>query len=360
MEVKVVTGANYGDCGKGLVSGCLAREAAEKGHKVLTVFYNGTGQRAHDFEGVARHFTAAGENYGSDTFYHRMFVVDPIMLWLSKTTPIIDPRCRIIFPCDVLYGQSREKQVKHGSCGFGLFAAVKRFEDINSYPFEVNDIFLPAGTLFPLIQKTDSYYKYRSNEIHNLTNFIQAIKWVKENCQIIKFGDLVNKNIYDTVIFEGGQGLLLDQANKGDFPHLTPSSTGAFNIQSDISTLFNVPVDLFYVSRSYITRHGQGPMDKECAKEAINPAIIDLVNQPNEWQGNLRFGLIDTDKLNKRILGDAAQYHCEKTINMVYTHLNYTDNKIASINGNIKITKPDFVTTMWGSNKKDFMEKIDI
>lgn len=358
MEVKVVVGANYGDCGKGLVSGCLARKAAEKGHKVLTVFYNGTGQRAHSFEGVVRHLTAAGEVYGSDTFYHRMFVVDPIMLWLSKATPIIDPRCRVIFPCDVLYGQSREKQLKHGSCGFGLFAAVKRFEDINSYPFEVEDMFLPHNSLFPLIQKTDSYYKYQPNEIHNLTNFIQALKWVKENCKIIKFGELIQQQIYDTVIFEGGQGLLLDQANKGDFPHLTPSSTGAFNIQSDISTLFDVPVDLFYVSRSYITRHGHGPMDKECKKEEINPTIVDLVNQPNEWQGNLRFGLIDIDKLNKRILGDAAQYRCDKTINMVYTHLNYTNNKIASINGNIEIVKPDFVTTMWGSDKKDFIEEI--
>ena len=39
MEIKVVCGANYGDCGKGLVSGCLAREAAEKNHKTLTVFF---------------------------------------------------------------------------------------------------------------------------------------------------------------------------------------------------------------------------------------------------------------------------------------------------------------------------------
>ena len=30
MEVKVVVGSNYGDCGKGLVSGCLAKDAAEQ------------------------------------------------------------------------------------------------------------------------------------------------------------------------------------------------------------------------------------------------------------------------------------------------------------------------------------------
>ena len=35
MEVKVVIGANAGDEGKGLVSGCLARQAMQENKKVL-------------------------------------------------------------------------------------------------------------------------------------------------------------------------------------------------------------------------------------------------------------------------------------------------------------------------------------
>ena len=352
MEVKVVTGSNYGDEGKGLVSGCLARDAAEKNKRVLTVFYNGTGQRAHSFEGVTRHFTAAGENYGSDTFYHRMYVVDPIMLWLSKFTPIIDPRCRVIFPCDVLYGQAREKQVKHGSCGWGLFAAVKRNEEESFY---VADMFLE--TFYKLAQKVDSYYDYEPNEIHNLPNFIRAVAWLKENCRVDLFEDVVGK--YDTIIYEGGQGLLLDQENKGDFPHLTPSSTGAFNIHKDIEQL-GAQVDLFYVSRSYMTRHGNGPMDMEVTRESINPLIYDEVNQPNDWQGSLRFGRIDAQKLYKRIERDAARYNCNKTINMVYTHLNYTDGYIMGLERKIDIACPNFVTSIYGSDRKDFIERIKI
>ena len=352
MEVKVVIGANFGDESKGLVSGCLAREAANKGHHILTVFYNGTSQRMHTFEGVARRLTAAGENYGSDTFYHRMFVVDPIILWLTKTTPIIDPRCRVIFPCDVLYGQAREKRVKHGSCGCGLFAAVKRNKDI---PFYVANMLFDS--FYKVAQRVDSYYDYEPNEIHNLPNFIRAVAWLKENCRIASFKDIVEE--YDTIIYEGGQGLLLDQTNLGDFPHLTPSSTGAYNIHKEIEEL-DAHVDLFYVSRSYMTRHGNGPMDKEVKKEEINSQIIDITNQPNEWQGALRYGLLDVDKLNKRVAKDAAQYNCNKTINMVYTHLNYTDDKLASINGKIDIIRPNYKVQMWGSNKKDFMEKIDI
>jgi len=354
MEVKVVVGSNLGDCGKGLVSGCLARKAAENDKKILTVFYNGTSQRKHDFEGIARNTLAAGENYGSDTFYHRAFVVDPIVLWLSKSTPIIDPRCRVIFPCDVLYGQAREKQLKHGSCGWGLFAAVKRNDEEDFY---IADMFLSDSYFYKRIQEVDSFYNYKPNEIHNLTNFLHAIKWVKENCRIEKFEDIINK--YDTIIFEGGQGLLLDQANRGDFPHLTPSSTGAHFIHEDIEKL-GVRADLFYVSRSYMTRHGNGPMDCEVEKDKINSEIVDLVNQPNDWQGSLRFGLLDVEKLNRRIKGDAAKYNCEKTVNVVYTHLNYTDNKLATTEGKIEIARPDFVTQMWGSDRKDFMERIEV
>lgn len=357
MEVKVVIGANYGDESKGLVSGCLAREAAEKGNKILTVFFNGTSQRAHSFEGVTRHFMAAGEDYNSDTFYHHMFVVDPIMLWLSKSTPIIDPRCRVILPCDVLYGQEREKLLRHGSCGFGLFAAVRRSKEKPIYINDWNE-WLKLDK-YKLLQDADSYYPYTSNEIHNLANFIRAMNWLYENCTIITFEDLMALKKYDTIIYEGGQGLLLSQENIGDFPHLTPSSTGAYNIRNDIEKL-NAKVDLFYVSRSYMTRHGAGPMDMEVLKDDINPLIYDEVNQPNDWQGSLRFGRIDMQKLYKRIKGDSALYHCNKTINMVYTHLNYTDGYITALDGKTDIVRPDFITNVYGSDRKDFMEKIKV
>lgn len=353
MEVKVVIGANYGDESKGLVSGCLAREAIEnQGKKVLTVLYNGTSQRAHTYQNKIYRLEGTGAAHGADTFYHRAFVVDPIILWLTKTTPIIDPCCRVIFPCDVLYGQAREKQVNHGSCGCGLFAAVKRNKE---EAFYVADMFLES--FYKLAQKIDSHYSYEPNEIHNLPNFIRAVAWLKENCRVELFKNIVKE--YDTIIYEGGQGLLLDQTNVGDFPHLTPSSTGAYNIHKDIEEL-GVRTDLFYVSRSYITRHGNGPMDQEVKREWINPDIIDTTNQPNEWQGILRYGLLDMGKLHTRIIRDAEQYNCDKTINVVYTHLNYTNNKLASIYGKINITKPNYITQVWGSNKKDFMEKIDI
>ena len=62
------------------------------------------------------------------------------------------------------------------------------------------------------------------------------------------------------------------------------------------------------------------------------------------------------EKLYRRISGDAAQYECEKTINMVFTHLNYTNNELETTEGRISVVKPHFLTDVYVSTKKDYME----
>ena len=163
---------------------------------------------------------------------------------------------------------------------------------------------------------------------------------------------------YDTLVFEGGQGLLLDQTNMGDFPHLTPSSVGSYNIHDIINNLGAESTDIFYVSRSYMTRHGVGPMDAECKKEDINASIVDATNIRNDWQGELRFGYIDTDKLYRRVKGDFARYS-NATLNMVFTQLNYTNGRIATGKDKFEdIVVPSFVDGLYLSDQKDVINKI--
>ena len=358
MEIKVVIGANAGDEGKGLVSGSLARQAMKEHKKTLTVFYNGTVQRAHSFGNNIYHCVAAGIEFGSDTFYHRMFVIDPIALWLTNTHVYIDPNCRIILPCDVLANRTTEQargNKRHGSCGFGLFACVKRSTQqgmcVSAYelanPYMLSMHLKAIGKSYP----TDY------DAVYNMDNFMRAAAYIADNCPIITFEKLLNDNQYDTIIYEGGQGLLLDQGNKDSFPHLTPSSVGMYNIAQETGAM-NCPVDLFYVSRTYMTRHGAGPMEAECAKEDINPNIVDNVNQPNEWQGNLRFGRINLDTLYNRIEKDAAQYHEKANINLVFTQMNYTDHKIETTNGRVPIIKPDFCKDIYVSDTKTHIERM--
>ena len=358
MEVKVVIGANYGDEGKGLVSANLARQAKQEKKKSLTVFYNGTAQRAHSFGNTIHHCTAAGEKFGSDTFYHRMFVVDPITLWLTNSPVYIDPRCRVIIPCDVIQNRKLETtrgEKRHGSCGFGLFSAVQRSRNAK-YSIVINDLNDPYNLYFKLKEINEKSYPMNLDDIYNIDNFMRAVAFITSKCKIITFEDLVKEKEYDTIIYEGGQGLLLDQSNLDCFPHLTPSSVGMYNITNDIKSL-NCPVDLFYVSRTYMTRHGMGPMESECLKRHINPNIVDLVNQPNEWQGELRFGHIDLNTLYTRIKKDASVYTNNANINLVFTQLNYTNNKLDTIEGRKEIIKPDFCNKLYISDNKLYIER---
>ena len=359
QKVKVVIGANLGDEGKGLVSYCLGETAINSGERVLTVLYNGGAQRAHTARGRVFHCTGTSDFIGGDTYYHHKFLLDPITLWLTGETVYIDPRCRVILPCDVM--RNRKKEIsrgdnKHGSCGMGIFEASKRSTNPN-YLVEAAELY-DAYTLYNKVKRIQSEYNdaFENDDLYNLDNWMRAVAYVTENCQIKTFGEIYPD--YDTIIYEGGQGLLLDQSNVGNFPHLTPSSVGGYNIASDIAAL-NLPTSIYYVSRTYMTRHGAGPMEAECEKKDINPNIVDKTNEENPWQGKLRFGYLNTDSLYNRVQQDLSQYGSKVEANMVFTQLNYTDNKLCVGNNQlIEIAKPDFIHSVFGSDKEDNMFKV--
>lgn len=359
-EIKVVTGTNYGDECKGLVSGCLAETAIGQGKRVLTVFFNGGAQRCHHSRGRDLHCVGAGNIIGGDTYYHHKFLLDPITLWLTGETVFIDPRCRVILPCDIV--RNRKKEIsrgdkKHGSCGMGIFEASKRSANVNLCVYAMELLY--PYSLYNRVKHIQETYnnQMEDDELYNLDNWMRAVAYVTENCQIKSF-DEVYPN-YDTIIYEGGQGLLLDQSNRGDFPHLTPSSVGAYNIADDIAAL-NLPTSVYYVSRTYMTRHGAGPMEAECEKKDINPNIVDKTNEENPWQGKLRFGYLNTDSLYDRVRRDLSQYGNKVEANMVFTQLNYTNNKLCvGSNQLIEIAKPDFIHSVLGSDREDNMFKVE-
>ena len=345
MEIKVVTGANLGDEGKGLVSYCLANEAVSKGHKVLTVLFNGCAQRAHTAGGQIFHCTGTGALVGSDTFYHERFVLDPMTLWITVENLIIDPACRVILHCDILINRAKEisrGENRHGSCGMGLFEAVKRSKNEEDTVY-AGDLMFPYH-LYKKVKRIMEKYPCELDDLYNLDNWMRAVDYVVKNC---KFGGIMSiLPHYDEIIFEGGQGLLLDQSHINETVHLTPSSVGSYNIANMINFL-GVPTDIYYVSRTYMTRHGAGEMEAECKREEINPDIIDKTNMPNPWQGDLRFGYINQDTLTERVKKDFVAYY---TNGMIATGTNVREH----------IKRPDFVKSIIGSDKEDFMATLDM
>lgn len=359
QKVKVVVGANYGDEGKGLVSYCLGETAIGSGERVLTVLYNGGAQRAHTARGRIFHCTGPSDMIGGDTYYHHKFLLDPITLWLTEETVYIDPHCRVILPCDVVRNRNKEIErgnKKHGSCGMGIFEASKRSAN-SHYLVEAAELLDPYA-LYNKVKRIQEEYNgaFENDELYNLDNWMRAVAYITSNCQIKKFEDVYPS--YDTIIYEGGQGLLLDQSNIDCFPHLTPSSVGGYNIAKDIAAL-NLPTDIYYVSRTYVTRHGAGPMEIECEKKDINANIVDKTNEENPWQGKLRFGYLNTDTLWERVRQDLSQYNNKVNANMVFTQLNYTDNKLCVGNKQFEeIVKPSFINSILGSDKEDEMFKV--
>lgn len=111
---------------------------------------------------------------------------------------------------------------------------------------------------------------------------------------------------YDVGVVELGQGLLLDSENHDYYPNLTPSRTTFHGNAQYIQLPFGDISDLevCYVTRTYLTRHGNGRLDNECKKEELSNNIEDKTNLPNEFQGSLRFAPLDVDSLIDRINKD--------------------------------------------------------
>ena len=95
-----------------------------------------------------------------------------------------------------------------------------------------------------------------------------------------------------------------------------------------------IMVEVCYVTRTYLTRHGAGRFDEECDKAEINPDMVDLTNVPNPHQGTIRYGLIDKTALQKRIREDfdseelPQEFKKKKTF--AVTHLNEYVSEIAA------------------------------
>lgn len=106
------------------------------------------------------------------------------------------------------------------------------------------------------------------------------------------------------VVFEGAQGLLLDQTI-GHFPYVTRSNCGLLNVAEIMQECGMAEVEVFYMSRAYVTRHGAGPIDHQ-QPGPPGERFADQTNLPNSWQGTLRFGTLDIDVLDRAIRADLA------------------------------------------------------
>ena len=368
-NVKVVIGAGYGDEGKGLMS----RFFSLKEKNPIVLLTNGSAQRGHtvDLKNGERHIF---HHFGSGTldnvpsYFPSTFMIHPMTfheeynaLSSKGITPevYLDRNCLIVTPIDMAITQIYEQYLaeigkrEFGSCGLGTWETTERKKD-GQLAFTVQDfltynpidilIEIYSGWFFKrmeylgieFIPESFSQWKNLNGLLPAFSTFIEDLNFLFKHSKIISFDEVYHK--YDTLIFENAQGLMLDKDYLPNEGWNTSTHTGLDYVIDLLNPYFDdCNIEVCYVSRTYLTRHGDGPFPTECPKELINADMVDMTNQPNPFQGHLRYGKLDKYAINCVTMEDARKIPFDKLGNVkfsyAYTHCNEYPPIIKKQNG---------------------------
>jgi adenylosuccinate synthase len=330
-RARVVIGSNFGDEGKGLLTDCFAREYGGSG--VLVARCNGGAQAGHTVvaDGGVRHVFShfgAGSLAGADTLLSRHFIANPILFQRehgelerlgAATRVFVDPRAILTTPFDMLINEMAETSrgaARHGSVGLGINETVTRSEE--------PDFWLPVGQavrdrdaaakVLRAIRDAwvprrvaalgiEAEYGRRRALIESeslFENWLAVLDDFLRRVHVQWDTDVLRE--HENVVFEGAQGLALDQV-RGTFPHVTRSHTGVRNVVELLAELLDADVAVTYATRGYLTRHGAGPLRGELREKPF-PGVYDVTNVAHEFQGCLRYALLDVADLRARITED--------------------------------------------------------
>ena len=332
MKASIVIGANYGDEGKGTVVARLAKESTN----VLNILTNGGSQRGHsilteDGSITFQHF-GSGTYHGADSYYGPEYVLNP-MQFVKEYTELIrkpehiyrDRRCRWSTPYDVMANLIDEEQRRRkASCGMGIWFTIRR---CNQTPIMLFDDFMAKPEHWvEYLTSVRSYYErlmtipdswsdvWQSEDI--MKHFIKDCMAMETLTEVSPLSALTG---YEHLIFENGQGLLLSDTGR-DTADTTPSDTGityGLRMAHDCGI---TDITAHYVTRPYLTRHGDGHIMHQQPREFLSVDIAeDRTNHYNDHQGEFRYGWLDIDDLYRRCADDARSVefcidvtHCDE------------------------------------------------
>lgn len=339
-NIDIILGTLFGDEGKG----SFVNYKCSTKDKPLVVRFNGGHQVGHTVViGDKRHVFSnfgSGTLQGTPTYWSRFCTVSPTGLMKEgkvlremgiDPTIYFDLNAMVTTPFDILRNIANDDTTKHGSVGVGFGQTIQRNED--HYHLYVRDLLYPNirdAKLKNIIQK---YYRFNFNpEDENQNNKTRKIY----EDFLIACDDLVKryefmyslKGLYDhDLIFEGGQGIMLDM-NYGFFPNVTRSNCTAKNALTLIKELsFDTHINTYYITRAYQTRHGNGYMTNQ---DLDNSYIIDNPNETNRsdgFQGEFRKSVLDLDMLSYAVGCDTYE-NPKSSRNMVVTCLDQVPARI--------------------------------
>jgi adenylosuccinate synthase len=326
----------FGDCGKGTIVDFLIREALERnGEPPLVVRFNGGPQAGHNVVTPAsdggRHHTFA--QFGSGTLadprvctlLSRFMLIEPYaMINEARHLESIGVRdalgrllvhedCLVITPAHQAANRLRELARgahAHGTCGMGVGEAVGDSiaqPELALRARELRDGPAAARKLRETWETKRTELADAIERLRDQPRAMQAVEtlldpgwidvaidnyaWLGERVLVVNDPWARRAIREGTCIFEGAQGVLLDE-NFGFHPHTTWSTTTTANALALLDEAgFAGRRERLGVLRTYFTRHGAGPLVTE--DQSLRGRLFEPHNHAIGWQGEFRVGAFD-------------------------------------------------------------------
>lgn len=321
-RIPIIIGLQFGDEGKGTSVDFFCSQSPID----WVVRFSGGPQTAHNVvtsDGKEHTFAQFGSGtfQGAGTILSKHMLVNPFnlameadRLWdLTDHDPLnrtfISENALLITPLHVAANRQREINRggdAHGSCGEGIgeTRSYAIYETPNN-PMVMGDLLQDRAILQAKMQ---AYKDYLVSNLENFTNEFN-IEETLDSYELllsdrpvnIISDDRLHQILTDAegrLIFEGSQGILLDEAF-GFHPHTTWSDITAQNAISllEAAGYTDENYEIFGIMRTYMTRHGYGPFPSEFLSDRSE----DYPEKHNTWgrfQGSWRIGMLDLPLLS--------------------------------------------------------------
>lgn len=318
----------FGDAGKGTITDFLTRRCAAR----TIVRYNGGPQAAHNVVCAdGRHHTfsqfASGMFLpGTSTLLSRFMLLNPLNM-LKEARHLhscgipdalqrvqIDRRALVITPFQRAINRLREvarASQRHGSCGEGVGECMADALAYGDDVLRVGDLCTRAT----LARKLLFLREAKRQDFAALLPFLPQTAEVQQECAVFTdpacLEDCIDVYHYfaqgveimdergmralfaqpGTLLFEGAQGVLLDE-NYGFAPYTTWSTTTFANAETLVrENDYQGEVIRLGITRTYTTRHGAGPFPTE--DQTLAAVLPEPHNSWNDWQRDFRVGHYD-------------------------------------------------------------------
>lgn len=301
MQVILTCGLFYGDEGKGRI----IDELTPENQYTLIVRYCGGAQAAHHVWRGEESFLFSQMGSGSlkgtqvETYIGPNFIFSPKLIKNERgldNIVYVDPRALVLTD---LHGQVNRAEQQHtNTCGMGIGVCRKYWLEYGLDAITVRDL----GDHYLFRQKYELMYQRMLNagylvKKENLSNYKMTANRLVDKFTI----GIPQFHLYQTVLFEGSQGVLLDEHHGCGAPNFVTWSTTTLRHAYDICEEHNLSItNKIGIMRPYLTRHGDGPFEED-KNLTTKLAPLELNNKENPGQGKFKFGSFKEKLLEKSL-----------------------------------------------------------